>query len=63
MQRHDLDVLSLVAGVVFAVLGGLFLADGLDALDLDVRWVAPILLIGLGVGGLASSMRSTGPDA
>ena len=62
MTRHDLDATSLGAGIVFLLLGGLFLADGLDAVDLDIRLVAPILLIGLGIAGLASTLRSARSD-
>jgi hypothetical protein len=61
-MRHDLDATSFGAGVVFAVLGALFLADGLDAVDFDIRWVAPILLIGLGVAGLATTIRTARLD-
>jgi hypothetical protein len=61
-MRHEFDATSFGAGVVFALLGLLFLADGLDAVNLDVRWVAPILLIGLGVAGLASTIRSARLD-
>ena len=55
MQRHELDPLSLVGGLLFAALGVLFLLDAADALTVQARWVWPILLIGLGVGGLVSS--------
>ena len=55
MQRHDLDPTSLVAGLLFAGLGLAFLFDGIGALDLEVRWVWPALLIGLGVALLASA--------
>ncbi|MGH9015192.1 MAG: hypothetical protein ACRDZ1_14850 [Acidimicrobiia bacterium] len=55
MQRHDLDPTSLVAGLLFAGLGLAFLLDGVGAVDLEVRWVGPALLIGLGVALLASA--------
>lgn len=50
MRRHDLDLTSAIAGLVFVALGLAFLFDA----TLDVRWVAPALLIGLGVAGLAA---------
>jgi len=53
--RHDPNPGALVAGVLFIVLGGLFLADRAGGLDLDVRWVWPVLLIGLGLAGLVRS--------
>jgi hypothetical protein len=43
---------ALVAGVLFIVLGVLFLLDRISGLNLDVRWVWPFLLIGLGIAGL-----------
>jgi hypothetical protein len=55
MQRHELDPFSLVAGLLFAALGGLFLLDAADVLSVQARWVWPILLIGLGIAGLVSA--------
>ncbi len=55
MERHDLDATSLVAGLVFVVLGLGFLADEVGVADLEARWVWPVLLIGLGVAGLVGS--------
>ncbi len=62
MQRHELDPLSLVGGLLFAGLGVLFLLDVADTLTVQARWVWPILLIGLGVGGLVSSRPRSGLD-
>jgi len=46
---------AIVAGVLFIVLGVLFLLDRISGLSLDVRWVWPFLLIGLGIAGLVRS--------
>ena len=54
MERHEFDQTSFVAGVVFAALGSLFLVDAAGGLDVDLRWLVPLVLIGLGVGGLVS---------
>lgn len=62
MQRHEFDATSFVAGVVFAGLGLLFLGAALDSWSVDVRWVAAVLLIGLGVAGLASALRTARVD-
>jgi hypothetical protein len=37
------------------VLGVLFLVDRASGIDLNVRWIWPLLLIGLGVAGLVRS--------
>lgn len=57
MTRHELDLMSLVAGVVFVILGLGLLLDAGGGINFDARWVWPILLIGLGAAGLASSVR------
>lgn len=57
MQPHELDLTSLVAGVLFSGLALSFLADVADLWNLRLEWVWPILLIGLGVALLAPSRR------
>ena len=57
MPSHDLDVLSLMAGVGFvgfaiAVLVG-------DSGGVASRWTWPVLFIVMGVVGLVASRRST----
>ena len=59
MPSHDLDVLSLMAGVGF---GGLALVVLLgESADLAARWTWPVLLILVGVVGLVASGRGTKP--
>jgi hypothetical protein len=53
--RGDPNPGALVAGALFIVLGALFLLDRASGINLDVRWVWPLLLIGLGVAGLVRS--------
>jgi hypothetical protein len=52
MMRDQPNPGAIVAGVLFIVLGVLFLLDRISGLNLDVRWVWPFLLIGLGIAGL-----------
>ena len=69
MRRHDLDLLSLVTGLVFVGIAfGHILDVGTD-FDLDGRWIVPVVLVALGVAGLAGILRPNddvgpaGPDA
>lgn len=55
-----LDPVSLVAGAVIAALGGLLLADRLDALDLRFGSLTPIVLAVLGAILLASGLSRRG---
>ena len=61
MRRHDLDVFSLVAGLVFLALAIGHLVDESSSVSLDGRWVAPLTLIALGAAGLASALRRSEP--
>lgn len=60
MRPHDLDLTSLLAGLLFAALGLVTLLAGVIDLRLDARWVLPAVLVGLGIAGLAGAVR-TGP--
>lgn len=53
MPRHDLDALSLMAGMAFV---GVAVAALLDlGPGLPLRWVVPVLLIVVGVAGLVAA--------
>ena len=63
MNRHRLDAVSLVSGLFFAALGGLYLAGGLDVRLLRLRWLGAAALIGLGLALLLSPRPGPGiPD-
>jgi hypothetical protein len=50
MERHRVDALSLVFGLIFAAAGLLLLGGGPTLVDrLPMAWVGPIVAIGLGV--------------
>jgi hypothetical protein len=57
VTRHELDPVSLVAGMLFAGLGLSFLLGGTAFLSLDWQWVWPPLLIAVGVAGLRGGRR------
>lgn len=48
MRRHELDLLSLIAGLLFLVVGIASLA-GADVLNVDLRWLWPSLAIFVGL--------------
>jgi hypothetical protein len=53
VPRHDLDALSLMAGVAFV---GVALVALLDlGPGLPLRWVGPVLLIVVGIVGLLAT--------
>ena len=59
MRRHSLDVISLVAGVLFVTLAVMFALDRVGAVTLDVTWIPAIVLVGLGLAGIASGLRAS----
>lgn len=58
MQRHRLDPVSLISGVLFLVLGGIFLFTDIDGGDVSVRWLWPLPVIALGLLLLAVGDRN-----
>ncbi|MBC3843890.1 hypothetical protein GXW82_37860 [Streptacidiphilus sp. 4-A2] len=56
MRRHEPDLFSLVTGLSFVVVAVLYLLDSAGVLRVDGRLVIPLLLIALGVGGLAGAL-------
>ena len=58
MNRHTLDPVSLVAGLVFAAVAVVYLVQAHSSVDIDGRWVLPLALIGLGVAGVLGALNS-----
>jgi hypothetical protein len=56
MKRHETDWTSLIAGITFCAIAVAYLASEITGRTLELRWVVPILLIGLGVAGLAGTL-------
>ncbi|HEV3505238.1 MAG TPA: hypothetical protein VG637_08150 [Actinomycetes bacterium] len=54
-RARGADRLSLVAGVLFVLAGGLFLLDALGVWELRIDYLVPLGLIVLGLGVLASA--------
>jgi hypothetical protein len=57
VRRHDLDVFSLVTGLVFVAVAAGHLLDESSQMDFDGRWVVPLVLVAVGVAGLAGLVR------
>jgi multisubunit Na+/H+ antiporter MnhE subunit len=56
MRRHDPDWTSFIAGLTFCVIALAYIGGEVTNRSLQLRWVAPILLIGLGLAGLAGTV-------
>ena len=55
MRRHDANYTGLVAGLLFLAIGGYALVVGPDRLGDALRWLWPLMLLGLGVALLVGS--------
>jgi hypothetical protein len=56
MKRHETDWTSLIAGVTFCAIALAYLGGEVTHRSLELRWVLPMLLIGLGIAGLAGTL-------
>jgi ABC-type thiamin/hydroxymethylpyrimidine transport system permease subunit len=66
MRRHDLDLLSLVSGVLFAGLGVVFALKATGTITLDLGIVPALVFIVVGLAICASvltAMLGPGPEA
>ena len=59
MKRHDMDLVSLIAGAVFAVVALTHLVGAATGESVDLGWLVPVVLVGLGVAGLAGALRGS----
>jgi hypothetical protein len=56
VRRHRTDLTSLLAGLVFVVIGVVYLVATQNGEMPDPIWVLALGFIGLGVAGLAGSL-------
>ena len=61
MKRHELDWVSLIAGVVFLLVAVTHLIGAAAGDDPDLRWLLPAMLVGIGLAGLTGALRSSRP--
>jgi hypothetical protein len=57
VRKHELDLTSLVAGLVFVAIALAYLVGAVTKVHIDAGWVLPFGLVGLGAAGLAGSLR------
>ena len=57
MWRHELDGVSLGFGLVFAVVGTVFLVSEVDVTRVSWEWVTPAAAIVAGAAILAATLR------
>ncbi|MET0629187.1 MAG: hypothetical protein ABW033_12095 [Acidimicrobiia bacterium] len=60
MDRHELDLIALVMGALFTVLGLAYVIGGWTWLDVHVGWALASLLIALGLAGIVTVSRRHG---
>ncbi len=56
MRSHRLDLVSLIAGLLFTGLAIAYIVGAYADVRLDPRYVLPLVLVGLGLAGLAGSI-------
>ncbi len=62
MRRHDLDWVSLIAGLVFLTFAVVYTVVSLTDVSIDGRFVWPIVLVALGAAGIATAVTATKRD-
>ena len=59
MRRHDLDWVSLIAGLVFLGFALVYTVASLIDVSIDGRFVWPIVFVALGAAGIATAVAAT----
>jgi len=59
VRRHDLDWVSLIAGLVFLAFAVVYTIASLTDASFDGRFVWPIVLVALGAAGVATAVTAT----
>jgi hypothetical protein len=56
MKRHHANWTSLIIGATFCAIAIAYLSAAIADRSLQIRWVLPILLIGLGLAGVIATI-------
>ena len=59
MRRHDLDWVSLIAGLVFLAFATVYGLAALTDVSIDGRFVWPVVFVALGGAGVATAVTAT----
>jgi uncharacterized integral membrane protein len=59
VRRHDLDWVSLIAGLVFLGFAAVYAVAALTDVSIDGRFVWPIVFVALGAAGVATAVTAT----
>jgi hypothetical protein len=57
VRRHEIDVASLVSGLLFLIVASVHISARATGTDLNLRWLLPATLVLLGALGLLSALR------
>ena len=57
MRRHEIDAVSLAAGLLFLIVAVVHIVARSTETDLNLRWMVPAVLVLLGVLGMLSAVR------
>jgi hypothetical protein len=58
VRKHPLDLFSLLAGLLVAGFAIAYLVGAYTDIRMDARLVLPLVLVGLGLAGLAGAMSA-----
>ncbi|MEI6361382.1 MAG: hypothetical protein WCP95_04555 [Actinomycetes bacterium] len=56
MRKHSFDLVSCIAGLLFVGLAIAYIVGAYTDIRIDPRLALPLVLVGLGVAGLAASL-------
>jgi hypothetical protein len=59
VKRHEVDIVSLVSGLLFTTLAVVFTLNALGTVTFDIRVVPATVLIVLGIAGVSASVQKT----
>jgi hypothetical protein len=59
VRRHDLDWVSLIAGLVFLGFAAVYAVASLTDISVDGRFVWPIVFVALGAAGIATAVTAS----